>query len=400
MEAFSWIPFNHRLKFSTGPGRLGFMTGDLLSYHRPTARQLTVAGKRVSYYGKVGVRGYPEPHSGVMLMIDKLGAELGTLVDVTATAGLLAFGARAKGLAQEVTVLEPSRAALRCAEKTFEGMPEVKLSAALPWLYEAQTDTVALAPHTDRGTARVQAEIDGAHALLRPQGRLYAVMHKDQGAKRYEGYLEECFGGFDVLAKRGGWRLARAVKERCEPNAVHPLRFEAAGLKLTAWPGVFAAGKLDPGTKLLLEALDLSSLAGKRVLDLGCGYGLLALSAARAGAQATGVDDDLAAVLSSRSNAENLGLKASLLHSDIDSALGAERFQAVITNPPFHVGKRVELELPRAFLAAAFDRLERGGSLTLVANKALAYERELASWASWQELAQDRQFKVLQAVKS
>jgi hypothetical protein len=92
-------------------------------------------------------------------------------------------------------------------------------------------------------------------------------MHKDQGAKRYEGYIKERFGSLDVLAKRGGWRLARATKQRLEPKAVHPLRFEAAGLELTAWPGVFAAGKLDPGTKLLLEALDFSSLAGKRVLE-------------------------------------------------------------------------------------------------------------------------------------
>lgn len=333
-------------------------------------------------------------------MLEGLKHEVPTLIDATATAGLLALGAWGTGLAERIEVVEPSRAALACAAKTFAAMPEVSPKASLPWLVKGEADAFALAPQTDRGTSRVVAEVDGAHAVLRPRGRLYAVMHKDQGAKRYEKYIKERFGELEVLAKSGGWRLVRAKKERLERRPVEAITFEAVGLRLEAQPGVFSAGKLDPGTALLLESLDAAALAQKRVLDLGCGYGLLALVAARAGAQATGLDDDLGAVIASRANAERLGIEASFLHSDIDSALATEaRFEAVLMNPPFHVGKKVALDLPKAFLAAAKRRLVKGGRLTLVANKALGYEEELSSWSGWREVAHNRHFKVLEAVR-
>ncbi|MDQ3457938.1 MAG: methyltransferase [Deinococcota bacterium] len=379
--------------------------GALSSYFSPKAQRLRLPGHDLAYYSKAGVRGHPNPHPGVLLMAEGLSLGALHLVDATAGAGLLALVAKARGLAEQVTVLEPSQAAGACAARTLAGLPEVTLTAALPWDGVAEADAVALAPATDRGTARVQAEIDGAHALLRTGGRLYAVMHKDEGAKRYEGYLKERLGALEVLAKRGGWRLVRGTKRREDVRPALPIRFEAAGLELAAEPGVFAAGKLDPGTAALLDALELTglagtSLAGQRVLDLGCGYGLLALKAAGAGAKVTGLDDDLAAVRSSRANAASLGLEAAFLHSDVDSALGGEaRFDLVLANPPFHVGKRVVLEVPRAFLAAAKRRLLPGGRLVLVANAALPYELELANWSSWRERARQGGFKVLEALR-
>ena len=354
-------------------------------------------------FTKPGVRGYPDLHPGVSLLVDNLTVNTGRLIDATGSAGVVAAGLRRSF--REITVLEGSRAALTCVQKTFK-LAEVTISAGAPWnAPDKSADTICLIPATDRGTARVSAELLGAFNALKEGGVAYTVMHKDQGAKRYEKLAASLFGEVSVLAKKGGWRLAKAVKHTSAinptvENALDPVRFEAAGLKLEAEPGVYAAGKLDPGTAVLLGAFEFESLTGKRVLDLGCGYGLLALKAALAGAEVTALDDDLTAVRSTYKSAKTYGLDIRPLHSDVISELKeGSSFEACLMNPPFHVGKAVRLELPHAFIAGAHKVLEPGGELVLVANRALAYEPLLNHFAYWETLSETKTFKVLRAIK-
>ena len=362
----------------------------LKRYHALESRYL--GGAR--YAVKPGLRGYPL-HPGVALLLAKADLETGILIDATGSGGLVALAATA----ERKVVLETSKAALICAAWTFTGT-DTQIVAGAPWDAPVGTaDLVALAPPTDRGSRRVQAELAGAHAALKPGGSALIVMHKDQGAKRYEKEAAALFGALSVLAKDGGWRLVRAKKVRAEGLEVSPLQFSVAELNLQADPGVFAAGKLDPGTARFLGAVRLSEFAGQRVLELGSGYGVIALKASLAGAAVTATDDDLLAVRSTHRNAAHYGADVRALHSDVDSELQAETFDAVLMNPPFHVGKQVVMDVPNAFLAAAYERLKPGGTLTLVANKALPYEQELRQFGSWQTLFVDGQFKVLQAVK-
>lgn len=367
-------------------------TETLADYHTLESKTLP---NGLRYWVKRGLRGYPL-HPGVALLLEHADLRAEHLLDASYSGGLvaLASGAAAKA------VLEPAQAALRCAARTFAGRADVTVSAGAPWDAAADTaDLVALVPATDRGSARVAAELAGAHAALRPGGAAFIVMHKDQGAKRYEKLAAALFGELSVITKEGGWRLVRARKTRQVRERVEPLAFHAADLTLSAEPGVFAAGKLDPGTARLLGALELASFAGQRLLDLGCGYGLIALKASLAGAEVTALDDDFLAVRSAHQNARRYGADVRVLHSDVDSELQAERFDAVLMNPPFHVGKQVVMDVPRAFVAAAFGRLEPGGTLVMVANRALPYERELANFAQWRTLAEDAQFKVLSATR-
>ena len=263
----------------------------LTRYHRLEPK-LGQGGAR--YAVKHGLRGYPL-HPGVALLLTKADLRAGQLLDLSGSGGLVALAAEA----EKKRVLETSKAALRCAAWTFANVPGTEISAGAPWdAPPAGADLVALVPPTDRGSARVQAELAGTHAALRPGGSAWIAMHKDQGAKRYERLAAELFGKVEVITKDGGWRLVRAQKIRCEVLEVERISFSAADLTLSADPGVFAAGKLDPGTAQLLEAVQCEDFAGKRVLDLGCGYGLIALKASLAGAAVTAVDDDLLAVRS------------------------------------------------------------------------------------------------------
>ena len=113
----------------------------------------------------------------------------------------------------------------------------------------------------------------------------------------------------------------------------------------------------------------------------------------------TAADDDLLAVRSTYRNAQTYGADVRALHSDVDSELQDETFDAVLMNPPFHVGKQVLMDVPGAFLAAAFERLRPGGTLALVANRALPYERELQGFSSFETLFADGPFKVLRAIR-
>lgn len=364
-------------------------------------RQLSLpAGTLAS---KPGVRGFPDlpPGSDVLQRLDLSGS--GRLLDVSGSAGLAALLARRQGNRQ-VTVFESSAAACGCARATHEADGVTVRAALLATEADGQVDTVVLLPPADRGNARVDLEIRAAAAALAPAGRLLLVNHRDQGAKRYEKLAAGLFRQAEVIRRDGGWRVLDCREPLGDRESFQPeLSFEAGGFQLTAVKGTFAAGKLDPGTAQLLEALGSPErLHGQHVLDLGCGYGLLALTAARAGAAVTAIDDDLGAVRSTAANAAALGHAESIaaVHSDLDQALPeSERFDTVLMNPPFHVGKGVRLDLPRAFIATAWRRLKPGGEMWIVANRALPYESLLDGFSGWSEVRVAAGFKVLRAVR-
>lgn len=352
---------------------------------------------------KPGVRGHPDLPPGASVLQRLELATPGRLLDLSGSAGLAALTAVSQG-AGGGQVLEPSAATLGCARRTLTA-PGTEVAAGL--LAEeagSEVDTVVLLPAADRGTARVELEIRSAAAALNPAGRLLLVSHKDRGGKRYEKLAAGLFRQADVIRRDAGWRVldCRDPLEQAEPPSPF-VTFRAAGLELRAVKGTFAAGKLDPGTAELLQALgEADWLSAQDVLDLGCGYGLLALQAAAREAAVTALDDDLGAVRSTALNASNLGLENRLrvLHSDLDEELAdSDRFDTVLMNPPFHIGKGVRLDLPRAFIDTAFRRLRPGGELWLVANRALPYERLLGGFRTWSEVRDETGFKVLRAVR-
>ena len=137
----------------------------------------------------------------------------------------MALAAARQGV-REITVTESSRAALRCVKETFKESnvkSNVTFVAGAPWdLFAESTDLICLLPQADKGTARVLAEFTGAYTALKPGGVALFVMHKDQGAKRYEKRAAALFGEVKVIAKAGSWRLSKAVK-----RTEHPLELEA-----------------------------------------------------------------------------------------------------------------------------------------------------------------------------
>ena len=127
--------------------------------------------------------------------------------------------------------------------------------------------------------------------------------------------------------------------------------------------GVFSKKMVDFGSQLLLKCLEVNE--GETVLDVGCGYGPLGLSLAKAyGVQATMVDINNRALDLARQNAERNKVEATIFQSNIYEQIEG-KFDHVISNPPIRAGKQVVHEI----IEKSREFLKDGGDLTIVIQK-------------------------------
>lgn len=248
-------------------------------------------------------------------------------------------------------------------------------------------------------------------AHLPPGTPLQLVGENQGGIKRVLKVLAALGLGCRKLdtARRCGLYATRLDRVGIDPDAAWT-RFEAEGLTLVSHPGVFGHGKLDDGTRLLLGELPgaLEERAGEGrgdVLDMGCGDGILAAWLARRGARVTAVDVNGFAVEATRRTLEANGLAGEALASDVYSALGdrrdgARRFDAIVSNPPFHQERAIDYGPAGRLIREAPRHLTPGGRLLLVANAFLPYPDLLeAAFGGFEILADDRRFRVYAATR-
>ena len=156
-----------------------------------------------------------------------------------------------------------------------------------------------------------------------------------------------------------------------------PLTLTLAGRSVTVEVarGVFSPGGLDKGTAVLLDHLDAPP-PGSTVLDLGCGWGPVALSAAlrEPTAAVYALDVNARALDLTRRNAATLGLDGVRAVRAEEVPVGV-RFDRIWSNPPIRVGKAVLHDL----LATWLPRLAPEGVASLVVQKNLGSD-SLQRW--------------------
>ncbi len=153
---------------------------------------------------------------------------------------------------------------------------------------------------------------------------------------------------------------------------VYSLQLADGPLQVVSLPGVFAHGRLDRGSALLLEHLD--SLPQGHLLDFGCGAGVIgaALKRRYPSSRVSLLDVDAFALASSRLTLARNGLEAELIAgTGIESAPG--ELAAIVSNPPFHQGVHTHYQASENLLTQAARHLRDGGELRLVANSFLKY---------------------------
>lgn len=167
--------------------------------------------------------------------------------------------------------------------------------------------------------------------------------------------------------------------------------------------GVFSKKGVDYGSRLLIETMEVAPSA--RVLDVGCGYGPIGLSAALLADKGTAtlVDINERAVELSRANAKRNHISnIRVLQSDALEQVREERFDCVLTNPPIRAGK----EVVHRIFEQAFHVLSVEGELWIVIQKKQgapsAYSKleSLFGEGQVEEVTKDKGYRIIRARKA
>ena len=145
--------------------------------------------------------------------------------------------------------------------------------------------------------------------------------------------------------------------------------------QVTTASGTFSPLRLDVGTSVLLDHLELAPQDGN-ILDLGCGWGPIALNLAKNSPKAKiwAVDVNSRSLELTDLNAKTLGI-TNIQTETPDDVPADVRFSGIWSNPPIRVGKK-ELH---ALLLNWLPRLEKNGSAYLVVQKNLGSD-SLQKW--------------------
>ncbi len=167
--------------------------------------------------------------------------------------------------------------------------------------------------------------------------------------------------------------------------------------------GVFCAERLDIGTRFFLQHLP-ESRGPRRVVDLGCGNGVVgtAVSLADPEAEVLFVDESFQAVASAEATYKANGVPGQAEFRVGDGLVGvsADSVDLVLNNPPFHSHQATTDATAWRMFTGARRALRPGGELWVVGNRHLAYHVKLKRlFGNSQLVASDAKFVVLKAVK-
>ena len=236
---------------------------------------------------------------------------------------------------------------------------------------------LAALPTTAGGESELTRELlRAAHDRLRVGGRLLVSVDNAKDSWTHD-RMRELFPKVTVIRDEnptgggprgvvyGGTKDAPLAKEKdyaCE----FAVRDRGTLLKIVSRPGVFSHRRIDPGGRALIDSLGVG--AGERVLDIGCGAGVVALAAAarHADVRVHAVDSNPRAVQCTRLGAESNGfadrVTASLTADATPPAETLGTFDAAAGNPPYFSHQRIAA----LFLAAADAALKPGGRCVMV----------------------------------
>ncbi len=175
-----------------------------------------------------------------------------------------------------------------------------------------------------------------------------------------------------------------------------------AGFIVNAFPNVFSATAIDAGTALLLDHLPTIA-PGARVVDLGCGTGVVGATVATRSPDATVVcvDESYQAVASARATMAAVSARAEFHVIDVLDGIAHASADVVIVNPPFHVGGARTSSVARRMIAEAARVLRPGGVLRLVANRHLGHHLVVERvFGAVEVVGSDPRFVVLGATKA
>lgn len=313
--------------------------------------------------------------------------------------------------AQGGVIVQPWRDAYRAAERAeFEVVSNAR---EIPDASYAQAVV-----HLQKSRAATFDDLRHAWRILQPGGQLLFTGTNTLGVtsavKRLAQQLDQA--GI-IVANRARARVVRFKKDDGEgpkteetPSIfaeIESIAGETHALEIETRPGVFSAKKLDAGSALLLGALPrfIGHKPPKRIVDLGCGTGVLGLCAATLYPEAEVLlaDADQRAVECAQANIDRLGLadRVRVAWWDAREAPLGDRFNLALVNPPFHHrGPEVDLAPAFALFQSLSTWMSRTGQALLVANQTLPYEEALERVGRLEQIDVAKGYKLLSLNRS
>ena len=135
-------------------------------------------------------------------------------------------------------------------------------------------------------------------------------------------------------------------------------RYRYDGLRMLVPKSVFHPAFFG-SSKVFAAFLKKQTLTGLSLLEIGCGSGLLSLTAARLGARVTACDINPAAVDATRKNAHTNGLTVETDLSDVFDNVPKQPFDRIVVNPPFYQGKPTDAASHAWYCGPEFDFFHR-----------------------------------------
>jgi 16S rRNA (guanine1207-N2)-methyltransferase len=379
-----------------------------------------IAGRSITFCTKPGLPEWNQITPSAALLAEAIPPNSsGRVMNIGCHHGALSIVLSNRISRGDLFIMDNDQVALNCTENTLRlnGVQNYTIPTEVSLLPQAANSFSLIAIDLPKGRKLARRWLIESYFLLIPGGELYIAGANAQGIQSIIKDAQELFGNAVIVGYKKGNRCALVRKEGKRTNlpvwSLEPgiapgswitFNVEIKGKELTIFslPGIFSHDRLDEGTRLLIETAVFPSSA--KILDVGCGYGVLGLFAA---AQAITsridlVDSNRLAVAASRKNISVNKLEnVQITCSDLLERVQENRYHLIISNPPFHAGKETNYAITTAFLHQAFKALEPGGKLLIVANQFIRYDYIMnAVFGNVKKLVQTKRFNILAATKN
>jgi 16S rRNA (guanine1207-N2)-methyltransferase len=264
---------------------------------------------------------------------------------------------------------------------------------------EQDFDKIVYAPSDYTPVDLVKQRLSQAVDKLKDSGEILIAGKKKSGLRRYRDFLKK-FGNEEKLGKRGKIKVY-SFSDLSEPEEIDLETTFTAELRdieadFVAAEGLFSSGKLDEGTRILLENIGLEK--PDKVLEVGCGYGPISVFLSKKyDANLFLSDDNARAVKYASKNLENNGVEDfKLKTADCLDGFQDEKFDVIVSNPPTHQGRGVTDKV----FEQSYEKLNEGGELWLVYNQNMKCEEQLRrKFQKVDKITCEENFLVVKAIK-
>ncbi|MCA9068122.1 MAG: methyltransferase, partial [Planctomycetaceae bacterium] len=264
---------------------------------------------------------------------------------------------------------------------------------------EEEFDLVAM-PLTQGGEAELSRDLmQSAYQQLRLGGQMITTVDNPRDTW-LRGEMQRLFDKVTHQAGQGGMIYSGTkrgpLKKFKEFRSEFKFRDGDCLISVITRPGVFSHRRLDTGARALMEAMEIQP--GQRVLDLGCGAGVLSLAATLRApdVQLLAIDANTRAIECTKQNAALNGIETLSTKLNASAQIDEEgTFDIVLANPPYYSSYRIS----EIFLKGARRALRPGGQVLLVTKSTEWYEENMSKPFRDVTAIRSRDYTVMKGVR-